>query len=53
VNDVNRYEAESTGNQFHPLLKSFGNEAKKGMWNTLNSMRNVDTETALTVKGEL
>jgi hypothetical protein len=53
TNDVNRYEAEKTGNQFHPLLKSYGKEAKKGMWSTLNSMRNVDTETALTVKGEL
>lgn len=50
--NVNRFEAEKSGAQFHPLMKSFGSGRKKGYWPTLNSMRNVDTETILFVIGE-
>jgi len=50
--DVNRYESEKSGQQFNPLLKSFGKKNNKGIWNTLNSMRNVDTETLINVWGE-
>lgn len=47
--EINRFESPST--QFKPLLKSFEDKNKQG-WPTLNSMRNVDTETAVIVKGE-
>lgn len=50
--DINRYEAEKSGKQFKPLVKSYGKNSAKGIWSTLNSMRNVDTETALLVRGE-
>lgn len=49
---INRYESTSSGKQFHPLMKSFGKSSKNGMWGTLNSMRNVDTETTIKVRGE-
>ncbi|WP_040880182.1 helicase-related protein [Marinobacterium rhizophilum] len=49
---VNRFESEKSGRQFYPLMKVFGKASSSGKWGTLNSMRNVDTETALKVKGE-
>jgi hypothetical protein len=52
-NDINRYESAQSGHQFNPLIKSFdGGAKKKGFWKTLNSMRNVDTETSIKVRGE-
>lgn len=48
---INRFESNSSGKQFKPLIKSFENKTMTG-WPTLNSMRNVDTETAIAVKGE-
>ncbi len=50
--NVNKYEAQKSGPQFKPLIKSFGQDKKVGLWPTLNSMRNVDTETKIFVKGE-
>ncbi len=50
--EVNRYESEKSGKQFKPLLKPFGNKSNSGIWKTLNSMRNVDTETTIRVWGE-
>jgi len=47
-NEINRYDA---GKQFKPLITTYENE-KEGAWKTLNSMRNVDTETKLKVLGE-
>lgn len=47
--NVNRYDS---GKQFKPLMKTFGQTKKAGIWPTLNSMRNVDTETTIFVKGE-
>jgi hypothetical protein len=44
-----RYHGKG-GRQFSTLLKSFG---KKGEgWSTLNSMRNVDTESVICIAGE-
>lgn len=52
-NEINRYESEQSGKQFNPLIRSFeGSAKKKGYWKTLNSMRNVDTETLIKVRGE-
>ncbi|ABC32370.1 conserved hypothetical protein [Hahella chejuensis KCTC 2396] len=42
---VNRYESPSK--QFHPLIKAFKAPKRNGLWPTLNSMRNVDTETEI------
>jgi len=51
--EVNRYESVQAGHQFNPLIKPFdGSIKKKGYWKTLNSMRNVDTETLIKVRGE-
>jgi len=50
--EINRYDAGKGGQQFNPLLKEFGKTKKKGLWDTLNSMRNVDTETLIKVWGE-
>ena len=51
--EINRYESDNSGHQFNPLIKSFdGGSKKKGYWKTLNSMRNVDTETLIKVRGE-
>ncbi|WP_438465754.1 helicase-related protein [Marinomonas sp. PE14-40] len=47
--NVNRYDSSK---QFKPLMKTFGQTKKAGVWPTLNSMRNVDTETTIFVKGE-
>ena len=47
---VNRYTSKST--QFNPLITSFDPSKKSNAWRTLNSMRNVDTETAIWVRGE-
>jgi hypothetical protein len=49
---VNCYEASSGGHQFTPLFKHFDSEKHEEAWNTLNSMRNVDTETHILVRGE-
>jgi hypothetical protein len=52
-NEINRYESAQSGHQFNPLIKPFDGGAKKqGFWKTLNSMRNVDTETQIKVRGE-
>ncbi|GAB3000807.1 helicase-related protein [Psychrosphaera aestuarii] len=48
---INRYEA-SSGHQHRPLFKAFDSEKHSEAWKTLNSMRNVDTETHLLVRGE-
>jgi hypothetical protein len=50
--NVNRFEAQKSGPQFKPLMKAFGKSNKSGFWPTLNSMRNVDTETMIFVRGE-
>lgn len=52
-NEINKYESELAGHQFNPLMKSFDGANKKGFWKTLNSMRNVDTETLIKVRGEV
>ena len=49
---VNRYESYKSGSQFKPLMKPYGSSKKDNAWPTLNSMRNVDTETTVWVKGE-
>ena len=49
---INRYDAGKGGQQFNSLLKEFGKTKRKGLWDTLNSMRNVDTETSIKVMGE-
>ena len=35
-----------------PLIKSFDDKSDEKGWATLNSMRNVDSETLINVKGE-
>lgn len=51
-NSINRFEANYSGKQFSPLIKAFEQKEKRGVWPTLNSMRNVDTETAILIRGE-
>lgn len=41
-----------SGKQFEPLIQSFESSQHDEAWRTLNSMRNVDTETHLFVRGE-
>jgi len=43
------YESKS-GNQYSRLMKKFGEKGEG--WETLNSMRNVDLECAMLIKGE-
>ena len=50
--DINRYESRKAGKQFMPLIKSFDDKSDEKGWATLNSMRNVDSETLIKVKGE-
>lgn len=38
--------------QFQPLIQSFESASHSEAWRTLNSMRNVDTETHLFIRGE-
>ena len=52
-NNLTHYESEKSGKQFNPLIKSFENNSKSDAWRTLNSMRSVDTETHLYIRGEL
>jgi hypothetical protein len=49
---INRYECGGSGHQFIPLFKSFDSEKHNNAWKTLNSMRSVDTETHILVRGE-
>lgn len=49
---INMYECGGSGHQFTPLFKSFDSEKHKDAWKTLNSMRSVDTETHILVRGE-
>lgn len=51
--EITHFEAEKAGKQFKPLIQSFESNAHLDAWKTLNSMRNVDTETHLYVRGEL
>ncbi|MGB5115990.1 MAG: helicase-related protein [Providencia rettgeri] len=47
------YSSEGAGKQFKPLIKPFNTgNGKSDAWNTLNSMRSVDTETHILVRGE-
>lgn len=41
-----------SGKQFNPLFKSFDEKKHPEAWKTLNSMRSVDTETHIQVRGE-
>lgn len=50
VKPLTHYEA---GKQFQPLIQSFESAQHDEAWRTLNSMRNVDTETHLYIRGEL
>lgn len=52
VNQLTHYESQNSGKQFHPLIKPFEQEVNPEAWKTLNSMRNVDTETNLYIRGE-
>ncbi|WP_226411841.1 helicase-related protein [Shewanella glacialimarina] len=49
---VQLYENGGAGKQFEPLFKSFDSDKHDGAWKTLNSMRSVDTETHILVRGE-
>lgn len=51
IKPINRYDA-SSGHQHRPLFKSYDSDKHDEAWKTLNSMRNVDTETHLLVRGE-
>lgn len=53
-NPISLYESGSAGKQFRPLFKSFDDNVSEhaDAWNTLNSMRSVDTETHILVRGE-
>lgn len=53
VNDkkVTHFETSHIGKVFNPLFQSFDGNHELA-WKTLNSMRNVDTETSLRVRGE-
>lgn len=47
------YEAGGAGKQYKALFKPFdANNSDNDAWNTLNSMRSVDTETHILVRGE-
>lgn len=50
--EINRYESRKAGKQYQPLIKSFDAKSDDNGWATLNSMRNVDSETLINVKGE-
>ncbi len=50
---INCYENKGAGKQHKALFKSFDrNTRDNDAWNTLNSMRSVDTETHILVRGE-
>ncbi|NRD30667.1 hypothetical protein HQQ92_02360 [Shewanella sp. DC2-4] len=46
---LTHYDADK---QFQPLIQSFENASHSEAWRTLNSMRNVDTQTHLFIRGE-
>ncbi len=50
---LTHYECVRAGKQFQPLIQPFENDSQVEAWKTLNSMRNVDTETHLYIRGEL
>ncbi|WP_104490830.1 MULTISPECIES: helicase-related protein [Acinetobacter] len=50
-NGLTHYEVQ--GKQFQPLIQPFEKPSNSEAWKTLNSMRNVDTETKLYIRGEL
>lgn len=50
---LTHYECISSGKQFNPLIQPFETDSHGEAWKTLNSMRNVDTETHLYIRGEL
>lgn len=50
---LTHYESTRSGKQFKPLIQPFESNSDNEAWNTLNSMRNVDTETNLYIRGEL
>lgn len=50
---LTHYESTRGGAQFKPLLQPFESNNHTEAWSTLNSMRNVDTETNLFIRGEL
>ena len=49
---ITHFEISKSGHQFHPLFQSFETGNHSEAWKTLNSMRNVDTETHLFGRGE-
>lgn len=50
---LTHFESQKSGKQFKPLMQPFESENHGDAWRTLSSMRNVDTETFLFVRGEL
>lgn len=50
---LTHYESTHAGKQFKPLIQPFESNSDTEAWKTLNSMRNVDTETNLYIRGEL
>ncbi|MFB0777748.1 helicase-related protein [Aeromonas salmonicida] len=50
---ITHYESTRGGIQFRPLIQPFESNNNSEAWKTLNSMRNVDTETSLYIRGEL
>ncbi|UXI04711.1 DEAD/DEAH box helicase family protein [Photobacterium sp. TY1-4] len=50
---VTQYESINAGPQFPPLIQPFESNSHNEAWKTLNSMRNVDTETNLYIRGEV
>lgn len=52
-NKLTHYETQRAGKQFQPLIQPFEKNSHSEAWKTLNSMRNVDTETKLYIRGEL
>ena len=49
---LTHYESTHAGKQFKPLIQPFESNSDTEAWKTLNSMRNVDTETNLYIRGE-
>ncbi|MBJ8436800.1 hypothetical protein I6M64_05610 [Acinetobacter lactucae] len=50
---LTHFETQKSGKQFKPLIQPFESGDQGEAWRTLSSMRNVDTETLLFVRGEL
>ena len=49
---ITHFDTTKSGKQFHPLIQPFETNSSEEAWKTLNSMRNVDTETHIFVRGE-